>query len=78
MAMKYIPELDGVRALAALLIILYHSKMPNLAGGFFAVDVFFVLSGFLVTQLLCKRYAREGRMGWAGFMRRRCSRLMPV
>src|SRR5690625_481442 len=78
LAMKYIPGLDGVRALAALLIVVYHSKIPGLSGGFFAVDVFFVLSGFLVTQLLCKRYARDGRMGWAGFMRRRLSRLMPA
>ncbi len=76
--MKYIPELDGVRALAALLIVLYHSKIPGMAGGFFAVDVFFVLSGFLVTQVLCNRYARSGRMDWAGFMRRRLSRLMPA
>lgn len=76
--MKYIPELDGVRALAALSIVLYHSQIPGLAGGFFAVDVFFVLSGFLVTQLLYKHYLRDGRINWVGFLRRRISRLMPA
>ncbi|MFL1406137.1 acyltransferase family protein [Marinobacter sp. M1N3S26] len=76
--MKYIPELDGIRALSALLIVLFHSKVPGMTGGFFAVDIFFVLSGFLVTQLLCNRYARSGRIGWGSFMRRRLSRLMPA
>src|SRR5690625_652203 len=62
LAMKYIPGLDGVRALAALLIVVYHSKIPGLSGGFFAVYVFFVLSGFLVVQLLYMLFVRELRI----------------
>jgi peptidoglycan/LPS O-acetylase OafA/YrhL len=76
--MKYIPELDGIRALSALLIVTFHSQIPGMTGGFFAVDIFFVLSGFLVTQLLCNRYALGGHIGWTHFMRRRMSRLMPA
>src|SRR5690625_6019005 len=76
--MKYIPELVGVRALSALLFVVFHSKFPGLSVVLLAVDVFFVLSGFLVTQLLCKHYVRDGRINWACFLRGRLSRLMPA
>lgn len=51
-ALAYAPALDGIRALAALIVVLYHTRIPGLPGGFLGVDVFFVLSGYLITRLL--------------------------
>jgi peptidoglycan/LPS O-acetylase OafA/YrhL len=50
--MRYNPALDGVRAIAVLSVVAYHCRVPGFSGGFFGVDVFFVLSGFLITSLL--------------------------
>src|SRR5690554_5191838 len=76
--MKYIPELDGLRALSALLIVLHHSGAPGVVGGFFAVDVFFVLSGFLVTQILWLPSREKGCVAWFEFIHRRLLRLLPA
>ncbi len=74
----YIPSLDGVRALALAAVLLYHGAAPLSSGGFLGVDVFFVLSGFLITSLLLEEWAetltiRLGRF-WAG----RARRLLPA
>jgi peptidoglycan/LPS O-acetylase OafA/YrhL len=50
--LPYAPGLDGLRALAVAAVLLYHSDLPGFAGGFLGVDVFFVLSGFLITSVL--------------------------
>src|SRR5258705_344913 len=56
------PGLDGVRALAVLTVIAFHEGASGLPGGFLGVDIFFVLSGFLITDLLVARYDRTGRL----------------
>ena len=72
------PGLDGVRALAVLTVIGFHEGASGLPGGFLGVDIFFVLSGFLITDLLVARYDRTGRLDLAGFWTRRARRLLPA
>ena len=72
------PGLDGVRALAVLTVIGFHEGASGLPGGFLGVDIFFVLSGFLITDLLVAGYDRTGRLDLAGFWTRRARRLLPA
>ncbi len=72
------PGLDGVRALAVLIVIGFHEGASGLSGGFLGVDIFFVLSGFLITDLLVSGYDRAGRVDLAGFWTRRARRLLPA
>ncbi|HVY08685.1 MAG TPA: acyltransferase [Mycobacteriales bacterium] len=80
----YRPELDGVRALAVLIVLLYHLTflVPWLThvgrGGFLAVDLFFVLSGLLITEILIADVDRLGRIDLIGFYGRRARRLLPA
>jgi peptidoglycan/LPS O-acetylase OafA/YrhL/lysophospholipase L1-like esterase len=82
LAMKppaFIPGLDGVRALAIIAVILFHADIPGLApGGFLGVDVFFTLSGFLITSLLLRELYATGKIGLRAFYGRRLRRLMPA
>jgi peptidoglycan/LPS O-acetylase OafA/YrhL len=73
-----IPALDGVRALAVALVLADHGGLPGVSGGFLGVDVFFVLSGFLITSLLLDEHARTGRIGLSDFWIRRARRLLPA
>src|SRR5271163_408522 len=73
-----IPALDGVRALAVALVLADHGGIPGMAGGFIGVDVFFVLSGFLITSLLLDELGRSGRIDLANFWIRRARRLLPA
>jgi peptidoglycan/LPS O-acetylase OafA/YrhL len=71
--------LDGLRALAVLLVVTYHLFPPSfLPGGFIGVDVFFVISGFLITSLLLGEQASSGRIRLGDFWRRRVRRLLPA
>ncbi len=72
------PGLDGVRALAVLAVLAFHEGLPWIPGGFLGVDVFFVLSGYLITDLLATRFGREGNIGLPGFYQRRARRLLPA
>ena len=72
------PGLDGVRALAVLVVIAFHEGMRGIPGGFLGVDVFFVLSGYLITDLLVAQRARRGRLDLRGFWTRRARRLLPA
>jgi len=73
------PALDGLRALAVLAVILYHQFGGEWArGGFLGVDVFFVLSGYLITSLLLTEHRRHGRIDYARFYGRRARRLLPA
>lgn len=74
----YRPELDGLRALAVLAVVLYHARLPALQGGFLGVDIFFVLSGYLIVGLLLREHVSTGRVHWAAFYARRFRRLLPV
>ncbi len=72
----YVPALDGVRAVAVLLVVACHAlSMP---GGFLGVEIFFVLSGFLITTLLLEERQAQGRLGLRSFYIRRVWRLYPA
>jgi peptidoglycan/LPS O-acetylase OafA/YrhL len=75
---RRIGPLDGIRALAVLAVLATHAGIPFLPGGFVGVDVFFVLSGFLITSLLYDELVVTGRIGLAGFWTRRARRLLPA
>lgn len=76
--MHYWPALDGLRALAVIAVMLFHAQWPGAQGGFLGVDVFFVLSGFLITAQLSLEMQTTGRIAlWAFFMRR-VVRLQPA
>nr|WP_199046848.1 acyltransferase family protein [Dyella sp. ASV24] len=74
----YRGDIEGLRAVAVLLVIGAHAGVPWLSGGFVGVDVFFVLSGFLITGLLLRELRDTGRIDFAGFYLRRLRRLMPA
>lgn len=75
----YIPALDGVRALAILLVLAFHSPFyEQFPGGFAGVDVFFTLSGFLITSLLLDEWRRTGDIRLGAFFMRRALRLLPA
>jgi len=76
--LRYRPDLEGLRAVAILLVIAAHAGVPWLAGGFIGVDVFFVLSGYLITGLLVEELRAEGRVRFARFYARRLRRLLPA
>ncbi len=72
------PDIEGLRAVAIVLVLLYHAGVPGLAGGYVGVDVFFVLSGFLITGLLLREVRRTGTISLSGFYARRLRRLLPA
>ena len=74
----YRPALDGLRAVAVVAVMLYHGGVSWTSGGFLGVDIFFVLSGFLITSLLVKEWTRTGRIGLRAFWLRRARRLLPA
>ena len=76
--MGYQASLDGIRALSVIGVILYHAGFGWMHGGFFGVEVFFVVSGFLITSLLIEERDRSGRIGLRQFWRRRWRRLLPA
>jgi len=71
-------DIEGLRAVAILLVVAFHAGVPGLGGGFIGVDVFFVLSGYLITGLLCREYAQRGKIRLADFYARRIRRLLPA
>ncbi len=74
----YNPALDGLRGVAILLVVLSHAHVPLFDGAFLGVDLFFVLSGFLITSLLLLERQAHGRIDYARFYWRRFLRLMPA
>jgi peptidoglycan/LPS O-acetylase OafA/YrhL len=76
MGLGYRPALDGIRAIAILLVLALHGRL--LDGGFLGVDLFFVLSGFLITALLLQEWERAGAISLRRFYLRRARRLLPA
>jgi peptidoglycan/LPS O-acetylase OafA/YrhL len=72
------PDIQGMRALAVGMVVLYHLYPNLLPGGFAGVDVFFVISGFLITGHLLREYQKSGRISLLGFWGRRAKRLVPA
>ncbi|GAA1728918.1 acyltransferase family protein [Aeromicrobium alkaliterrae] len=75
---SHLPSLDGLRGIAVLLVLAYHAFPSRLPGGFAGVDVFFVLSGFLITTLLLREKNQVGRVQLRRFWVRRVRRLVPA
>src|SRR6478672_6482916 len=75
---QFRPDIEGMRAIAVGLVILFHAYHEPFTGGFVGVDVFFVISGFLITSLLLKEQERSGRISIAGFYARRVRRILPA
>jgi peptidoglycan/LPS O-acetylase OafA/YrhL len=72
------PDLEGLRGVAILLVLLFHAGIPGTGGGFVGVDVFFVLSGFLITGLLLRERETTGRIDLREFYARRARRILPA
>ena len=76
--LRHFPGLNGIRALSVLAIIAFHSDLSWIPGGYYGVDAFFVLSGFLITALLLAEWGAEGRIDLRRFWGRRARRLLPA
>ncbi|MBA2693648.1 MAG: acyltransferase [Rubrobacter sp.] len=76
--LPYVPALDGLRALAVVAVLLYHAGLAWMPGGFLGVEVFFVISGFLITSLLLAEYRRTSRIDLKRFWFQRARRLLPA
>ena len=77
-SIPYRPDIDGLRAVAVGAVILYHADIAAFGGGYVGVDVFFVISGYLITQLLTRLHAGSGHARLAEFYLRRARRLLPA
>jgi peptidoglycan/LPS O-acetylase OafA/YrhL len=83
MSIKYRPEIDGLRAIAIVAVILYHAKITILnyspfQGGFVGVDIFFVISGYLITSIILKELVTRNTFSFKNFYERRVRRILPV
>ena len=77
-SLPYLPSLDGLRAVAVISVIIYHANKAWLGGGFLGVEVFFVISGYLITTLLVTERATTGQISLKAFWLRRARRLLPA
>jgi peptidoglycan/LPS O-acetylase OafA/YrhL len=75
---RFRPDIEGLRAVAVVAVLAFHAGIPHLAGGFVGVDVFFVISGFLITGLLLDEVRRSGRVSLPDFYARRARRILPA
>jgi len=76
--LRYQPALDGVRAVAVVLVLLFHLGMPWMRAGYLGVSLFFTLSGFLISSLLLSEHAERGAVSFRNFYARRARRLLPA
>jgi peptidoglycan/LPS O-acetylase OafA/YrhL len=75
---QFRPDIEGLRAVAVLAVVLFHASMPGLGGGYVGVDVFFVISGFLITGLLWREVSTSGSVRLRAFYGARARRLLPA
>ena len=75
---RFRPDVEGLRAIAILVVVLFHAGVPHLDGGYVGVDVFFVISGFVITGLLLRERAGTGKNSLLHFYARRCRRILPA
>ena len=76
--LPYLPGLDGLRAFAVVAVLLYHAEVRWVPGGYLGVEVFFVLSGYLITALLLAEWRQHGYIDLKAFWLRRARRLLPA
>ncbi|GHJ57714.1 acyltransferase [Nocardioides sp. OK12] len=76
--LAYRPQLDGIRTVAVMLVLLFHAELPGFANGFLGLDLFFVLSGFLVTTVVLHGASASGELRLGAFFARRARRLLPA
>jgi peptidoglycan/LPS O-acetylase OafA/YrhL len=72
------PDIEGLRAVAVLAVVLFHAGVPGVGGGFIGVDVFFVISGFLITGMLWREVSVTGGVQMGRFYGARARRLLPA
>ncbi len=75
---KYIAEIDGLRAIAVLLVLIFHTDPSALSGGYIGVDIFFVISGYLITRIIIDEHNRTNSFSFQNFYTRRIQRLAPA
>ena len=75
---NYRPDIDGIRGTAAIMVMGYHGHVPGFDGTFIGLDLFFVVSGFVIINLLLGEYEHTGRIRWSAFYARRARRLIPA
>src|SRR4029078_5666003 len=75
--MRYRPDIDGLRAFAVMAVVLFHTRLDAVPGGFVGVDIFFVISGYLITRLIVEQL-REGKFSFWDFYARRTRRIYPA
>ena len=75
--LRFRPDIEGLRAVAVALVVLSHAGVPGIAGGYLGVDVFFVISGYLITASMLRELDRTGRLSLLGLLGRRACRILP-
>ncbi|CAN5497143.1 acyltransferase family protein [soil metagenome] len=75
---EYRPDIDGIRGAAAIMVMGFHAHVPGFEGAYIGLDLFFVVSGYVITGLLMHEYQRTGGIKWGAFYARRARRLIPA
>jgi peptidoglycan/LPS O-acetylase OafA/YrhL len=75
---EYRPDIDGIRGAAAIMVMGFHAHVPGFEGAYIGLDLFFVVSGYVITGLLMYEYQRSGSIKWGAFYARRARRLIPA
>ena len=83
MKSKYRPEIDGLRAIAIISVVIYHAKIPFqnsifLTGGYLGVDIFFVISGYLISHIIFQEFKQKKKISFSNFYQRRIRRIVPM
>ncbi|GIF25148.1 peptidoglycan/LPS O-acetylase OafA/YrhL [Actinoplanes tereljensis] len=77
-SLRFRPDIEGLRAVAVIAVVLFHAGVPGVGGGYIGADVFFVISGFLITSLMMREMATTGELSLLRFWGRRARRILPA